>query len=289
MAGDPFFADIDESEFLAGNLTPDQLMSRLAIAPGDRSGASELGGVYEPCRKCGGSGRVRWGVCFACQGKGGKTFKNAEPVRAANRAKAADRREAKLASAWDAFAAAEPDMAKWLLAQAPTFAFAGSIIEAVKKWGGLTDGQRGAVDRCMARDAERTAARTARVENAPTVDASLIADYFARQIAAGKVVSLKLRFKGVEFSPAGAESANPGAIYAKAGGRYLGKIKDGRFITSRDCQPADVASITSACAAPLTAAKAYGMETKRCCVCGASLTDPVSRANGIGPICAAGF
>lgn len=36
----------------------------------------------------------------------------------------------------------------------------------------------------------------------------------------------------------------------------------------------------------LEQAKAFGMETGMCCVCGIFLTDPKSVADGIGPVCA---
>lgn len=40
---------------------------------------------------------------------------------------------------------------------------------------------------------------------------------------------------------------------------------------------------------PRAASEAYGLEVGRCGVCGRLLTDPESRALGIGPICAAKF
>jgi hypothetical protein len=39
----------------------------------------------------------------------------------------------------------------------------------------------------------------------------------------------------------------------------------------------------------LEQAKAWGVETGICCVCGAFLTDPKSVAEGIGPVCVKGF
>jgi hypothetical protein len=39
----------------------------------------------------------------------------------------------------------------------------------------------------------------------------------------------------------------------------------------------------------LSEAKAFGVETGICCVCGAFLTDPKSVAEGIGPVCAKRF
>jgi len=39
----------------------------------------------------------------------------------------------------------------------------------------------------------------------------------------------------------------------------------------------------------LAEAKAFGVETGICCVCGRFLTDPTSVAEGIGPVCASRF
>lgn len=47
--------------------------------------------------------------------------------------------------------------------------------------------------------------------------------------------------------------------------------------------------LTPADAMTLSAAKAYGVATGQCCVCGAELTDPKSVEAGIGPICAKMF
>jgi hypothetical protein len=44
--------------------------------------------------------------------------------------------------------------------------------------------------------------------------------------------------------------------------------------------------IAAAIADPAAAAKAYGLRTGECCICGRTLTNRVSIDAGIGPICA---
>jgi hypothetical protein len=46
-----------------------------------------------------------------------------------------------------------------------------------------------------------------------------------------------------------------------------------------------IRKITASDRMTLDEAKLFGVETGMCCVCGAFLTDPVSVARGIGPIC----
>ena len=46
-----------------------------------------------------------------------------------------------------------------------------------------------------------------------------------------------------------------------------------------------IRKITASDRMTLDEAKAFGVETGMCCVCGAFLTDPTSVARGIGPIC----
>ena len=96
---------------------------------------------------------------------------------------------------------------------------------------------------------------------------------------------LRLTIGNVVISPAKEDSANPGALYVKSGGTYLGKIKDGRFFCSRDCTPDDEARVLAFVKDPRAAAEAYGIDTGICCVCNATLTNEESISLGIGPIC----
>jgi Tfp pilus assembly protein FimT len=46
----------------------------------------------ERCWKCGGTGQTRWGTCYACNGKGGRDYKQPAAVRAKAREQAWDRK-----------------------------------------------------------------------------------------------------------------------------------------------------------------------------------------------------
>lgn len=114
-----------------------------------------------PCPKCRGTGRFfTWGgrdhgPCHMCKGSGKLTFKTSPDYREQARAKAAARKAQDRAE-WRAEHAAE---VAWVERKAPTFEFAMSLSVALDKWGSLTDRQLDAVRKCMARDAERQAAR----------------------------------------------------------------------------------------------------------------------------------
>jgi ribosomal protein S19E (S16A) len=77
--------------------------------------------------------------------------------------------------------------------------------------------------------------------------------------------------------------------------RWFGRIElDGTFVPSfrEQATPeyaAIVATLSAIQADPNAAMKVQGQRTKQCCMCGRTLTNAVSRARGIGPICGAKF
>lgn len=95
-----------------------------------------------------------------------------------------------------------------------------------------------------------------------------------------------LRLGEYKVSLARKDSKNPGAIYIKAGQDYFGKIMNHQFFPTAACTAVRVKEITDLIADPFMSAVAYGKKTKRCAICGITLTNPVSVAHGIGPICA---
>jgi hypothetical protein len=267
----------------------------------DRSAAVEYAkaqaaaGYVQTCHKCRGSGQTRWGACFACKGAGRKTFKTSPEARAANRERAADRKVAAAATAWDDFAAAQPVAAAWIVAKAPTFDFAAKLQEAVARFGSLTEGQLAAVQRCVDRDVTRAQERTQRHQNAPEVASagieSLKASFdqaIAYTAAKGLKLSPRITVAGITISPAKATSANPGALYVKADGTYLGKVAQGRFFASRECTGEQEARVLEFVANPAEAAKVYGQTTGTCCICNATLRSEWKH-RGIGPVCAEKF
>tara|TARA_R110000868_G_scaffold234477_2_gene488169 strand:+ start:1628 stop:2464 length:837 start_codon:yes stop_codon:yes gene_type:complete len=274
-----YFDDIiDNAEYPVGREAP-------SVAP--------VKGVVENCPKCRGTGRFTsysgrsLGQCFTCKGKGTQTFVNPAPVRAANRQKIADRGARMELTNWAEFAEQNPEAAAWIIAN-PNFEFATAMGVAVRKYGILTEKQMAAITRGVERDAARKAAAVARVETAAVVDTSLIEAAFAKAATTlGKPV---LRLSGFKISRAPAGGKNPGALYIKSNeGTYLGMVKEGKFLPSRDCGDAMKADILAVFADPQGAAIAYGRLTGSCSCCGRELTNGVSIERGIGPICAEKF
>ena len=263
----------------------------------------------EKCGKCNGSGLYRapsshGSRCFECDGQGSKTFRSSPEQRAKGRASAAARKvkradeiQAVKNEAAQAFRAANVDVCAWIDAKAATFGFAGSLQAALVQWGSLTAGQLAAAQRCMAKDAERKVEAAARAEAAPVADTAGVDrlkaafDHAAeRARAKGRgLMQPRITIGGMVISPAKEGSNNPGALYVKNGGQYLGKVKDGRFFSVRDCTDEQSKKVLAFIADPKAAAIAYGIETGVCCICNATLTNKVSIEAGIGPICAANF
>ena len=173
------------------------------------------------------------------------------------------------------------------------FDFPAKMIAAIAQWGGLTDNQKAAVERMMARDAERAVNRA--LPRTPRgVDVSKITECFDRARAAAAadgegIKMLHLRMANFVCSPAPAHGKNPGAIYVKEDGAYLGKIVDGQFHRSQDCSGTQEDRLAEVAKDPSAAARAYGLRTGQCSICGRELTNAESRARGIGPICAGRF
>lgn len=245
----------------------------------------------ETCPSCRGSGqfisytgRVT-GQCFKCKGKGTLAFKTSRQDRAAAKSSKTRQAASRAQRNLDDFKTAEPIIWAWM--DGNDFPFAVSMREAVAKYGHLTERQADACNRMIAKRDEAKAAAVARVTNAVTIDMMKIEAAFAK--AGTSLKAPKLRVAGLTLSFAKATSANAGAIYVKTGDRYLGKIKDAKFIRSRDCADEQEARLVEVATDPLGAAIAYGRLTGNCACCGRGLTDPESVARGIGPVCAANY
>lgn len=176
-----------------------------------------------------------------------------------------------------------------LKASARGFEFASDMLITPGKYGHFTEKQQAAITRMHAKQVEREAqwAQEAaqRVASASAIDITRIAEALSTAARSG-LKWPKLRLAGFQFSPAGANSRNAGSIYVKDGEAYLGKIADGRFQRSRDCDAARAQAIITAAADPEAAATAYGHQTGVCACCGRELTNAESVERGIGPICA---
>jgi len=267
------------------------------------------------CPKCHGSGRYNapsslgHQVCLQCKGKGKLEYKRSEQERQAARDRRHARKERQasakredLITQVEAWKLANPAETAWLKETAPRFEFAAKMIEAIKQWGHLTDGQLAAVRKLMAKDAdravERAASRAATETRAFAVDIGQIEKAFARAISTTSGMALKhpkLRLGRYMFSLAPATGRTAGSIYVKrcADGEteqeYLGKITGGKLFPTRDCTDQDQTVITEVASKPREAAEKYGRLTGRCAICNRALERGESVDRGIGPICAERF
>ena len=252
----------------------------------------------EKCTACKGRGRFisytgrDVGECFTCNGKGTLTFKTPKAARDSAKIKNAERKAkteaANLARLEDAY----PQLKDWW--GDTGFEFALNMRDAAIKFGALTEKQLAAAlkgaDKLAAAKAERQQAAVTAVANAPVVNVSGVVEAFDRAFKAG-IKRPKMRVLAGDhrlvLSRAPDNGNNAGAVYVKERDTeaYLGKVLGGKFLKSRECDDATAKQVVSVCRDPLTAAVAYGRLLGECSVCGRTLTDAVSIANGIGPIC----
>jgi len=192
----------------------------------------------------------------------------------------------KISDALDRFARKHPVEAEWINRNSKSFDFARSMMEGVVRFGGLTPNQIGAIQRCLEREKE--------AKDKPQgaeVSIEKVEQAFAAARARG-IQKPKIRLEHFLFKPAGVNTKNPGAIYVTTksrnpdqDGQYLGKIMGGKFFASRECTPEQQSSIVASASNPEAAAKAYGLRTGECSICGHKLSKSESIGLGIGPIC----
>lgn len=241
----------------------------------------------EPCARCHGTGTWR-GVrrCFACKGSGkGRTYKTSPQARAAGRVRSAERRAKRAAKNEAEWRCDNADIAAWIDAN-PTFGFALSMLEAVRKYGALTEKQTAACHRCMATAAAREAAEAERRANAPAADVTALVASLRHARGKG-LLRPRLRADSFEFSLAPDHGSNPGAVYVRERREYVGKILDGKFHGQRGFE--GTTRLLEVLRDPEGATVRYGRMTGNCGCCGRALTNEESVARGIGPICAERF
>lgn len=260
--------------------------------------------IMVSCTRCGGTGRFgSYGTCFKCQGSGkqrGQQFKNSPEVRAANREKVQARGLRRFNSNWDDFKGEYPARATWIEAN-PDFDFARDMKAKIGQYGHLTEAQGLAIDRMIARAAEKAAQRVTAARSAAPLSFPNIRAAFDAVVARG-AKRAQITVGDVNLSLAQAGGRNPGALYVKDAGEYAGKIVGTRFFPARDIKADLVARLVEVERDPTGAVKAQAAKTAEmlaqaeaegrklelpCGCCGLTLTDPVSIARGIGPWCAA--
>ena len=232
----------------------------------------------EPCKVCKGEGKVR-----AAWKKASDAHKKGVVTKEAN----------KLAKQQE-WMAAHPAEWEWIKNASDRFDFASDMHRNIVQFGRLTPNQLAAVQKCVAKLAEKKAADATNAERgaAQAVGANAVIACLQKANIAGHKAPI-LRTELATFTLAKAHSPNAGSVYVRAPGRdniYYGKITPtGSFQPSRDCPDDARAAVARTAANALEEAVIDGRKTGRCSCCGRELTDPVSIANGIGPICAEGF
>lgn len=253
--------------------------------------------VTYPCGQCGGTGRYMGARvhqekshCFACRGLG--FFKSSPEARLKHRRNAAARAKNKLEVGLAAFAENQPLMFADLLAvhRAETNgnSFLYSLAHQLFTKGSLSDQQVGAWHRGKARLEEIRAARLAEEASrkVEAVDLTPIRIMFDKASESG-LKKPAYRAEGLVLKAAPAHGRNSGALYVTDAetGEYRGKLVGTTFHPVREA-PATVAiSLLAIAADPKEAAVRWGRRTGSCSCCGRLLTDKVSVALGIGPIC----
>lgn len=262
----------------------------------------------EGCKDCRGTGWWRPGYrCFKCKGAGKLTFKSSPEARANERAKAAQKRQdkaAELLAEVQTWQVANSEAWAWMRDNAPTFGFASSMVEALHKFGSLTEGQMAAVNKCIKSNkdrAERRAAEQAqRVADAPVVNVSKLEQAFAtaRSNAARpgmqgifmKPIKLTSGDVTVKVTQGSQGSQWEGMLFIKNDdGKKLGHVKSGKFVRNYVCEDVEAAAVVDCLNDPEKAAVAYGKAYSRCGICGRGLLNDESIARGIGPVCAENF
>lgn len=244
-----------------------------------------------PCEACQGTGLYR-GVrhhqteskCFACNGRG--YFLTSARDRAATRKSKQARKARKLVEARAAFDEQNPGVGAFLVNASAWSTLADDFLAKLRQYGTLTARQveiiSGMKAKVEAGRAARAAERVAeQAKSALVVDLAPIRAMFETAVGNGHKKPI-YRAEGVIISRAPDTGKNPGALYIKtAAGDYLGKII-GTNYSGRPCP-----ALVEIAANPKAMATKYGQQTGTCSCCGAELTNPVSIAAGIGPICAA--
>jgi hypothetical protein len=276
--------------------------------------------VYtEDCEGCKGSGRfTSWsgrvvGPCFKCKGVGKLHFKTSPEQRAKARNTAAIRKERKLAKRVESFE-------NWVITNAAEYAFLvrnaqwstfyKSLLDNLKEYGSLTDGQFGAVAKGMVKQAanaikkERdaidmdvvairqafdTAIENATAQGKPNYKAKLRMLSVAQYKAYKSDPNYKTNDGDLEISRAPMKGQNAGFLYVKFQGEYVGKISvEGKFYKAyKATKDAIDAVVALNDGDMLELAVAYGKATSNCSCCGRFLENELSVELGIGPVCRA--
>ena len=291
----------DRLDDIFGDNLADPTFAKPKTLPQDAASVrirAEVPEFAETCPKCRGTGRFigytgrPLGECFACKGAGKRTFRTSPEARAAARqrtvvAKAAVIADHQAELKWldETLARRDrlPEGYATMLADFQTRLLGGHA---------LSDKQMAVIAKGMARSAQWAQERAQKqAEQRVALDVTAIRE----ALQSRKKVMIAL----FTFSLAPAHGNNPGAIYVKDNGQYVGKIARGEatFTPGRDFDQSRLPALVEAMADPAAAVKADAARraqmllddptmTIPCGCCGLPLTNPESIRRGIGPICA---
>jgi hypothetical protein len=166
--------------------------------------------------------------------------------------------------------------------------FAASLIGSFEKKGSLTDKQWYWVQRLLKPKAPQQAPVKLLGNMQP------LADMFRKARNHLKWPKLTLHVGDEQtaytFSLAQDSSKNPGFIYVKRFGTYIGKVSPtGDFSRSWSCKDEDVALVSDFSANPAGLAAQHGRLTGHCCFCSKKLSDERSVEVGYGETCAKNY
>ncbi len=253
-----------------------------------------------PCQSCAGTGK--WsgpiefaggkhqdGRCFSCNGRGWFKTSAANRLKARkSAAKSKARAKAdKIADATAAFYEADErneKLIETLVKMSDWNDFARSLLAGFSKYGSLTDNQTAAAHRMVAKVTTQAVRTTEQAAEGGEVGVAAIDKLFETASSNGLK---KPRFvtEHLIISKAPDSGRNAGSLYVKRNGDYVGKITAGEFLPWR-APEGTLELLTKIACDPIGAATEYGRSTGNCSCCNRKLTDPVSVANGIGPVCA---
>lgn len=307
---DPFEALMD-SISTKGDITRQSQSDRIVPIGNEQSQQQAAGQRPEgthPCAACGGSGRYLGrrtqqskAHCFACGGKGYFMKSPAERFRTNERAK--ERKAERIAEDVSAFDEQHEGLRGFLHGASGWSEFAASLHAALLKYGSLTEKQEAAALSMRAKTHEResTKAASLQAKAAVAVPVETIQPTLARMAEAFLASSAHLEFPKmhletedglpVVLTRAGAKSQMAGCINITDGeaygqNKFYGRITPDGKALYRDAPASVIAMLTAFNENPKAEILVQGRRTGRCCCCHRKLTDPVSIANGIGPVCA---
>lgn len=228
------------------------------------------------CRPCQGTGEYRSkdgkrviGECYRCQGVGRVAITGPLSHR---------ERRLREASNWADFAAAEPELAKYMIDASPDFPFAARMREAIERFGTMSPRQL---------EAMRNSHRIQRGKDADVAIATVSA---ALNTAHGRgLLRPILRLGQFRFARAPDSGKNPGHVYITTNDSeevWLGKVAaNGVFVRTPACTDQLMVEIQKVASTPAESALEYGRMTGACSACGRRLSDPESVSRAIGPTC----